>query len=162
MIQGLSHTNPKVYGAAVVATSNILNTEEDCVLDRFATEGYLDKIGLLLTSPDANIHRLCLWGVSNLVTKESHVIAFFSNERIVNRVMVMMKLSQDFIRSEAGFVMSNALTSCEAQTLKIIFDNHKGDLIEGVLWCLRSTAKSNIKLRMNLLRAISALLELDH
>jgi len=76
--------------------------------------------------------------------------------------MVMMKLSQDFIRSEAGFVISNALTSCGPQTLKIIFDSCKGDLIEGLLWCLRSTAKSNVRLRMNLLKAISALFELDH
>ena len=73
MINGLSHINNKVYGAAVVATSNILSTEEDCVLDRFAEEGYLDKIGDLLTSTDPNIHRLCLWGVSNLVTKEKYV-----------------------------------------------------------------------------------------
>jgi hypothetical protein len=93
VIQGLSNTNSKVYGAAVVATSNILGTEEDSVLDRFDGEGYLDKIGYLLCCPDPNIHRLCLWGISNLVTKENQVISFFQNEQIVHRVMVLMRIA---------------------------------------------------------------------
>jgi hypothetical protein len=58
-------------------------------------------------------------------------------------------------------VMSNALTSCSAQTLKIIFDSHRSELVEGLLWCLRSTPKSDVRLRKNLLETISRLLSLD-
>lgn len=50
------------------------------MLDGLNEEDYLDKITLLLYSPDHSTHHLCLWGISNFVVKEKYVIAFFAHE----------------------------------------------------------------------------------
>ena len=79
-------------------------------------------------------------------------------------MILMSSTPDDYIRSEAGFVIGNALTGCTTRILKSIFDSNRSELTRVLVGCLRSTlkAKSDVRLRKNLLEALSRLLKLDH
>lgn len=58
--------------------------------------------------------------------------------------------------------MSNALTSCNTETLRKIYNNHKMDLIARLFDCVRSLSNKETKLKKNLVDSIENLLKLDH
>jgi hypothetical protein len=123
-------------------------------------EGYFDKACKALFSEKQNI-KICLWGLSNIVLEEAFADHFFSQEQVFSRTMQLMQSKNQELRSEAAFVMTNAITSCGYPTLEGVYQQEGQDLISTIINCLQMTVKTNFRLLMCLLESISRLLLLD-
>lgn len=73
----------------------------------------LPKLSKALCSTSTELIKIILWGLSNLATNDKMTRRLFENEECLNRILLLMRNNGNLdLKTEAGFVMTNALTSC--------------------------------------------------
>ena len=72
-----------------------------------------------------------------------------------------MQCNKETLRSEAAFVMTNAITGCGYPTLEGVYQHVGRDLVPAIIFCLNNTIETNFRLLSCLLDAIGKLLQLD-
>jgi hypothetical protein len=123
-------------------------------------EGYLEKACKALFLNATNI-KDALWGLSNFVANEVFAEHFFSHEQVFSRIMQLMQCNNEVLRSEAAFVMTNAIFYSGFPTLEGVYQQEGQDLVPAIILCLRKTIKTNFRLLNCFLESIEKLLQLD-
>lgn len=111
VLDGMSSPNIDLCTIATRVLSNTFNTR-NIIASKTALElGYFNRIVPCLNrSGQDEVVKEALWGLSNLVADGAHIsFKFWSENLVVNRIMVLSSSSNWILRAEATWVLTNAI-----------------------------------------------------
>ena len=111
---------------------------------------------------DIKIIHTALFCLSNVTGgAKSHIHCFFEVELLVDQVLILMRHQIVKVACEATWVLTNALTLCSEDDLKNSLRVYGQNLVHTLCDALSRLHHKETKLTLEMLQALSCLLELD-
>ena len=97
-------------------------------------QNILDKITPLLQSSNSLVIKESLWTLSNITaSKIPHIKLFLSRDTLVERVMTLAKSQNIDTRSEAIWVLANAVNCGSSNEAKELFGVEEGEVVNIII-----------------------------
>ena len=129
---------------ALTLACTFVYDESPTIIDRAILDGVLQKfLNILYSGGGSELYHQILWGLSNITGSYcSHVDAFLQEEELVQRVITLTQNPSHLIKSEAMYVITNAIQCADVNTRMQFLDVFKQDLINSLCNSLdRTTAR---------------------
>ena len=126
-------------------------TENETIIQLIIDCGFLDMCDNSLTScKDEEKRKKVLWGLSNYVVSDAHILTFLSTS-LLDKVFYLVE--NHFLAHEATFVIVNCLTTCSPDTLNHLWHISDRERLCEVLATQLKRAASNDRIIVELLQA---------
>ena len=149
--------------AANILSSLFAYEKSPSIIDTAILEGVLPNLlQLLFSSLDQESIKIILFGLSNITGgTHEHVFAFIIEELLVQRVLTLTRNPSYVIKTEAVYVINNAIQCADEVTLVRFITEFSQDLIDSLCSIIGESKPTDTEIIRETLVSLNKMLSLD-